>query len=61
MEEIFISFFNETKQTIPEYGDMWLEFWNAIRPRYGQSLNVLSAHLTAEGIIPAPPAPDDDT
>ena len=60
MEDTFISLFNETKQTIPEYSDIWLGFWNTIRPRYGQSLNILSAHLTAEGVIPAQTQNTDD-
>ncbi len=52
MDEIFTNLFNETNQNIPdEHGDLWLGFWNTIRPRYANDFPTLSARLTAEGII----------
>ena len=65
MNEIFSSLFNETKQNIPEYSDIWSEFWNAISSHYANNFPTLSELLIEEQIIQVAPVepvePDDDT
>ncbi len=54
MDEVFTTLFNETKQTIPEYNDIWLEFWNTL-DRHANSFSSLSELLLENHIITIPP------